>query len=636
MGAPVVTAIRAPSKDLDNHQIVLSQLKEETELGRRIRGDANNSFVTLGELISAGLVKYIDKVISPGNKVGGGGLSTVNVIDSITGDGSTGSPLKLVGDTASPTASQYYGTNAGSTRGWYNLPAGGGSLSVTDGTHTVTGTTSLTVVGAAVSGSTPNATITVSGGGTTQFLSGNLTVDTHPASPTPRDDEFEMGSLDPKWTWLNQNTATITWVNASGALKLTSSVQVAPEVNAITQPLVPALTAFEYRAKLSQEITTNFNNGGLILEESGTGKIIRFTIFYNAGSPNYDVTTFSNATTQVGSLASGAISMPFDFSSTIRWNYQRLRLAGGNYFWDVSVTGEEGTFLPIYSGSITAWFTTAADTIGMYVSGQNAGTASILYCDWFRDYTSGYSPATGYTLPQFNITPDTHQAGVQPFVANDEFEEAALDTGGTRFAGALPWSTVNFAGTPTPTALIDKGALIFTTDANGAVPTRFPRYVLQNVAAGAAWRYRAKMRFSLPPGSGASATAVQLCIYSSVSNASVGIGFFNNGSLFVAQINYPSFTTIALPAFTGASFAFNPLITADLQGDFYFELELSAGTLITRYSPTGYDSDFVQLFSPLTVATYFATPPDMIGFMAECCGVATPARITADWFRRMA
>jgi hypothetical protein len=41
---------------------------------------------------------------------------------------------------------------------------GGGSLTVTDGTHTVTGVTSLDVVGGVVSGTTPNATVTISAG----------------------------------------------------------------------------------------------------------------------------------------------------------------------------------------------------------------------------------------------------------------------------------------------------------------------------------------------------------------------------------------------------------------------------------------------------------------------------------------
>ena len=45
---------------------------------------------------------------------------------------------------------------------------GGGGITFTDGTHTVTGSTQLTVTGGTVGGSTPNATLTVSGGTITQ------------------------------------------------------------------------------------------------------------------------------------------------------------------------------------------------------------------------------------------------------------------------------------------------------------------------------------------------------------------------------------------------------------------------------------------------------------------------------------
>ena len=45
---------------------------------------------------------------------------------------------------------------------------GGGSLTVTDGTNSVSGTTSLTFTGATVSGSTPNATATITAGGAGQ------------------------------------------------------------------------------------------------------------------------------------------------------------------------------------------------------------------------------------------------------------------------------------------------------------------------------------------------------------------------------------------------------------------------------------------------------------------------------------
>lgn len=45
--------------------------------------------------------------------------------------------------------------------------SGGGSLTVTDGTHTVGSTTQITVSGATVGGTSPNATLTITGGGIT-------------------------------------------------------------------------------------------------------------------------------------------------------------------------------------------------------------------------------------------------------------------------------------------------------------------------------------------------------------------------------------------------------------------------------------------------------------------------------------
>lgn len=162
---PGPTAIRAPTPDLSNHQTVLTQLKETTETAQRIRGNPNQSYVTLGELISAGIIVFLGGTVSPGPKIGGsGGSGTVHVADSITGDGSVATPLQLDGDSATPGNTKLYGTNGSGVKGWYAQPAGG-SLSVTDGTHTVAGTTSLTFAGATVSGTTPNATVTISGGG---------------------------------------------------------------------------------------------------------------------------------------------------------------------------------------------------------------------------------------------------------------------------------------------------------------------------------------------------------------------------------------------------------------------------------------------------------------------------------------
>lgn len=49
---------------------------------------------------------------------GTGGSGTVVTSNSVTGNGSSGTPVQLSGDTATPAVSSYYGTNAAGTKGW--------------------------------------------------------------------------------------------------------------------------------------------------------------------------------------------------------------------------------------------------------------------------------------------------------------------------------------------------------------------------------------------------------------------------------------------------------------------------------------------------------------------------------------
>lgn len=51
--------------------------------------------------------------------LGGTALQSVSVIDSISGAGTSASKLQLVGDSAAPGNSFYYGTNSSGTKGWY-------------------------------------------------------------------------------------------------------------------------------------------------------------------------------------------------------------------------------------------------------------------------------------------------------------------------------------------------------------------------------------------------------------------------------------------------------------------------------------------------------------------------------------
>jgi hypothetical protein len=500
---------------------------------------------------------------------------------------------------------------------------GGATVDVTDGTTTVDNITAIRFISGATvtaaSGSVAEVTIAGGGGGAATFLNANVTVDSHPASPTASDDEFEGATLDPKWSWLNQNTASA--VVANGWLQLTSSTQAGAEINAIAQP-VPTGSAWEIRMRVSQLVQGPYNNSGFVLFESTTGKALRFILFdAGSGVVNYDVSEFSSLTAAGSSLGNGAVAVPPVYLEVIDWLYFSLQLSAGNYIWSVSLTGEEGTFQPLISSAVGAYFTTAADTIGIAASGQNASFPATVYVDWFRDYTDGYAAADGIAEP-VNVTPDTHPASPNP--ADDEFEGATLDTGGTRRSGATAWALVNFS---TATAALQMGCLDLVTDIN-ATSGRAPRLVVQALPGGAAWRYRAKLSVLI-----GTANVGGMVAYESASGKLLAMGFFSS-TPDLAMLPYPSLTTDPSPYNSVSLAGIQDAIT--LETDWrYVEFELASGNLICRYSRSGLNGTFAT-FTTNAVATYFTTAPDHIGFYGETVSATIASRTRADWFRRMA
>ncbi len=158
------SSITNPTPDPDNHTLVLGQVKESIEVGQRLRGDPNDSFVRVSEINSALGTRMVNGTLQPPNSTASGSVS-VSVINSIMGNGTGVSPLQLVGDSAAPGNNMVYGTNGSGVKGWYTAGGGGGSLTVTDGTTSVASTTNLRFNGAIVSGTTPNAIVTITGGG---------------------------------------------------------------------------------------------------------------------------------------------------------------------------------------------------------------------------------------------------------------------------------------------------------------------------------------------------------------------------------------------------------------------------------------------------------------------------------------
>lgn len=117
---------------MENHTLVLGQLRETTEIAQRLRGDPNDSFVRVSELNSALGTRLINGTLQPPNSNTASGAS-VAAINSITGNGAALTPLQLVGDSASPGNSMVYGTNGSGVKGWYAAGGGGSSPLTTKG-----------------------------------------------------------------------------------------------------------------------------------------------------------------------------------------------------------------------------------------------------------------------------------------------------------------------------------------------------------------------------------------------------------------------------------------------------------------------------------------------------------------------
>lgn len=65
------------------------------------------------------------------------------------------------------------------------------------------------------------AAVDVEGGGGAPGTSSFVIADTIPGSPNAQDDEFNAGSLDGKWTWLNQGSSAIAFSDPTGWATIT-------------------------------------------------------------------------------------------------------------------------------------------------------------------------------------------------------------------------------------------------------------------------------------------------------------------------------------------------------------------------------------------------------------------------------
>lgn len=211
----------------------------------------------------------------------------------------------------------------------------------------------------------------------------NLSPDRPPASPNAKDDEFDAVSLDAKWTWVNQGSATASLSKSWLAIALPPTGATSTHsMTGIFQALpagTPTITA-----KIGPAVAQNAANIGttrahLALRESGTGKITTFGLTGYGdvrGMPAFGVTNWTNETTSASqALIENVITGAFAY---VRINYD-----GTNVAYSYSPNGV--TFVQVFTQVKTTPFTVGPNQIGLmgeFCAG--AGGDAALCCDFFR------------------------------------------------------------------------------------------------------------------------------------------------------------------------------------------------------------------------------------------------------------
>lgn len=334
---------------------------------------------------------------------------------------------------------------------------GGSSLTLTDGTHTVTPVGQITVTGGTVGGTTPNATLTITPGGsgtvtsvaladgsTTPIYSisgspvtttgtltetlvtqaantvfagpttgsaaqptfralvaadipssvvANITPDTHPASPTVFDDEFEFGtSIDLTgarrasalpWSWTNQLGATA--VVSQGSVVLTPSTSGGRNAEILTQSLSGVSAPWTFTCKFQGDNIQSGAQMGMVV--SGSGGFVVFGVAgINTTSARFNVQSLSSPTT----LSANIITTPSEVNvwstgGTCSTNdfYLQIALVTNTLTFSFSVTGVPGSFFA-FGTTLVGTLLVSLTGIGIYADAEGTGATNRAVYDWFR------------------------------------------------------------------------------------------------------------------------------------------------------------------------------------------------------------------------------------------------------------
>jgi len=431
-----------------------------------------------------------------------------------------------------------------------------------------------------------------SGATNTTFINGNITPDSHPASPDPNNDEFEGSALSAQWTITNPSTKVFT--TKQGYMHCVST---SDSVNTYVFEPLTNTTAFKYRAKMMMDLSpAAFAFSGLCLYNNANGHNIIWGCGQNAGGrQGFYATALSGSYSSLGSDTTLG-----NFNAFV---YYEIEMDATNVYLRASQSGEEGTFITVVTQALSGNMG-GATHIGFMFN----GLALSFICDWIRRVDTGVTPATGTNLVNPNVTPDSHPTS--PTIYDDEFEfGSVLDTTGARSVGAQAW------GIQAAASVL---ASVVTTQSQGAFQTlTYTGSVTAGIGVsqplpGGTWEFTAKIRTSA------------IVIYNSSTWKNTYHGYAGSGTSYLTQSETRNWSTGAY-TFNASMGSFNSGYTG---APIYLKVKFDGTNLIFYYSQTGLVADFTQVVSQ-AVATWVGTATHIgLANSNSCMGL--------DWFRRTA
>jgi hypothetical protein len=226
-----------------------------------------------------------------------------------------------------------------------------------------------------------------------------------------------------------------------------------------------------------------------------------------------------------------------------------------------------------------------------------------------------------------NVTPDTHPSS--PTIYDDEFEEGALDTGGTRSAGANPWVWID-QGTVSP-VVTQGGLVLVTTDTASHV-----RVVAQTVPAGS-WTFTAKVGANLPSTTAAGFQYGGLCLYASGTGKVMFFGPILGGTPSASDYcidQWTNTTTFSNRFATGNISAGAGSMTAWNGTLIYQQFKYDGTSWYASLSASGYAGEFTQIATQ-TAAGFIGTITHVGFALTSNTGPAGYA-VFSDWIRKTA